>query len=177
MASYSREYTQLPIVALNSDVESRRMIVDRIENYTKYLNLPSGIVRAIEYIGSTDFTHVENGQYELDGKKLVSIVMRYKTKQDEQAIWESHRKYIDVQFIASGIERCGYVPLVSAPPVKTPYNEEKDVIFYEPGTEMFEAPMGTFMIFYPDDIHAPSLAAGKPPVSSDVVKVVVKVAV
>jgi biofilm protein TabA len=153
------------------------MIVDRIENYAKYMHLPSGIVRAIEYIGSTDFTHVENGQYELDGKKLVSIVMRYKTKQLENAIWESHRKYIDVQFMAGGNERFGYAPMSSAPPITTPYNEDKDVIFYEPGTEMHDAPMGTFMIFYPDDIHAPSLAFGNPPISSEVVKVVVKVAV
>jgi len=33
------------------------------------------------------------------------------------------------------------------------------------------------MIFYPDDIHAPGLASGVPPRPSDVVKVVVKVAV
>jgi len=153
------------------------MIVDRIQNYAQYLHLPPRIVKAIEYIGSTDFTFVESGQYELDGKNLVSIVNRYKTKLPDQAVWESHRKYIDVQFVAGGNERFGCVPLVSAPPVKTPYSEEKDVIFYEPGIETFAAPMGTFMIFYPDDIHAPGLATGTPPVSADVVKVVVKVAV
>ena len=153
------------------------MIVDRIENYAKYNHLQSGIVRALEYLASTDFTFVESGQYELDGKNLVSIVMRYKTKLIEQAIWESHRKYIDVQFLAGGDERFGYVPLASAPPTKATYSDEKDVIFYEPGTEMFDAPAGTFMIFYPDDIHAPSLAVGNPPVPSEVVKVVVKVAV
>lgn len=153
------------------------MIVDNIQNYAKYLSLSPRIARAIEYIGSTDFTFVESGQYELDGKNLVSIVNRYRTKLPEQAVWESHRKYIDVQFMASGIEHFGYAPLASAPPVKTPYSEEKDVIFYQPGTEIFAAPMGTFMIFYPDDVHAPGLALGMPPKPTDVVKVVVKVAV
>ena len=33
------------------------------------------------------------------------------------------------------------------------------------------------MIFYPEDVHAPSLAVGVPPVPGEVVKVVVKVAV
>ena len=153
------------------------MIVDKIQNYAKYMHLPAGIVRAIEYIGSTDFAFVENGQYELDGKKLVSIVNRYKTKLPEQAVWESHKKYIDVQFVAGGNERFGCVPMAAAPPLKTPYSDEKDVMFYEPGTETFAAPAGTFMIFYPEDIHAPGLAAGNPPVPSEVVKVVVKVAV
>lgn len=153
------------------------MIVDKIENYAKYRNLPAPLYRAIEYIGSTDFSHVANGQYELDGKRMVSIVNRYKTKTLDHAVWESHRKYIDVQFVAGGHERFGLVALDNAPAVTAPYNEERDVIFYEPGVETYDAPAGTFMIFYPEDIHAPSLATGVPPTPSEVVKVVVKVAV
>ena len=159
--------------------KGRLMIVDHIKNHANYMHLPIGIQRAIEYLGSTDFTFVESGQYELDGKNLVSIVNRYTTKLPEKAVWESHRKYIDVQFIAGGEERFGHAQLesASAPAVKTPYSSEKDVIFYEPGTETFAAPTGTFMIFYPDDIHAPGLAVGTPPTPREVVKVVVKVAV
>ena len=153
------------------------MIVDKIENYAKYASLPPALVRAIEYIGSTDFSYVENGQYELDGTRMVSIVSRYQTKLPHQAVWESHRKYIDVQFLAGGHERFGYAALASAPPVATPYNDAKDVIFYEPGIDTFDAPAGTFMIFYPDDVHAPGLATGVPPKPGEVVKVVVKVAV
>jgi YhcH/YjgK/YiaL family protein len=153
------------------------MIVDSIENYAKYADLPRALYRAIEYIGSTDFSHVENGQYELDGKRMISIVNRYRTKLLDKAVWESHRKYIDVQFVAGGHERFGRVPLASAPAASTPYSDDKDVIFYEPGLETYDAPAGTFMIFYPDDVHAPGLATGVPPKPADVVKVVVKVAV
>jgi len=153
------------------------MIVDSIQNYARYAQLPKPLVQAIEYLGSTDFTHVQNGQYELDGKRMVSIVNRYQTKLMDQAVWESHRKYIDVQFVAGGRERFGHVPLAEAPAVKTPYQDDRDVIFYEPGVATYDAPAGTFMIFYPDDIHAPGLASGVPPRPSDVVKVVVKVAV
>lgn len=153
------------------------MIVDHIQNYSKYANLPEALYRAIEYIGSTDFNHVENGQYELDGKRMISIVNRYQTKTMDKAVWESHRKYIDVQFVAGGHERFGLISLDKAPPVTAPYDEKKDVIFYEPGTDTFDAPAGTFMIFYPDDIHAPGLATGVPPKPKEVVKVVVKVAV
>ena len=157
--------------------ERPAMIVDKIENYAKYSHLPSPLVRAIEYLGSTDFSHVENGQYELDGKKMVSIVQRYKTRLPDQEVWESHRKYIDVQFMAGGSERMGIARLENAPPVRTPYSDEKDVILYEPGTEYFDCPMGTFMIFFPEDVHGPCVAMGNPPVQKDVVKVVVKVSV
>lgn len=153
------------------------MIVDKIENYAKYANLPAALYRAIEYVGSTDFSHVESGQYELDGKRMVSIVNRYQTKTMDKAVWESHRKYIDVQFVAGGHERFGWVDRAIAPPVTTDYNEAKDVMFYEPGVETYDAPAGTFMIFYPDDVHAPGLATGVPPKPAEVVKVVVKVAV
>lgn len=153
------------------------MIVDKIQNYAKYARLPAPLYRAIEYIGSTDFSHVESGQYELDGKRMISIVNRYQTKTPDQAVWESHRKYIDVQFVAGGHERFGYVPLTNAPPVSVPYDDARDVMFYEHGIDTFDAPAGTFMIFYPDDVHAPGLAAGVPPTPAEVVKVVVKVAV
>ena len=153
------------------------MITDNISNHAKYAHLPLPLIRAIDYLASTDFNFVESGQYELDGRKMVSMVQRYKTKLPAQAVWESHRKYIDVQFVAGGHERFGHVALANAPAIKTPYSDEKDVIFYEPGLQTFDAPMGTFMIFYPDDVHAPGLAAGDPPVSSEVVKIVVKVAV
>ena len=153
------------------------MITDKIENYAKYSHLAPRIVKALEYLGSTDFTHVENGQSELDGRRLVSIVMRYKTKTAENAVWESHRKHIDVQFMAAGRERFGHVTLTEAPPARVDYDETKDVILYQPGTNTYDAPQGTFMIFYPEDVHAPSLAVGVPPVPGEVVKVVVKVAV
>lgn len=153
------------------------MIVDNIKNMSKYTDLRSDIKKAIEYLSGTDFTKVESGRYELDGSKMYSIVQRYKTRLDADAIWESHRKYIDVQFIAAGNERCGIAELASAPAVKTPYTDEKDVIFYEPGSKYFDAPMGSIYILYPEDIHGPCLARGNPPVPEDVVKVVVKVAV
>ena len=168
------DLTDLPTFSIRKGLP---MIVDDIHNYAKYLNLSPGIARALEYLGSTDFTHVESGQYELDGKNLVSIVQRYTTRLRDKEIWESHRKYIDVQFMAGGGERFGHVKLDKAPSVQMPYSDEKDVIFYEPGTEYFDAPMGTFMIFYPEDIHAPCCAVGNPPKPAEVVKVVVKVAV
>lgn len=151
------------------------MIYDHLANADLYRNIKPGITRALDYLRQTDFTNVANGKYELDGDKLFAMVQRYPTRADSDAVWESHRKYIDVQYIGQGEERFGYVPLNEAPAITMPYSDEKDVIFYAPGTSSLPLKSGQFAVFFPHDIHAPCLRYGDQP--SDVMKVVVKVAV
>lgn len=151
------------------------MIYDDLTHAATYRHLHPGIARALDYLRQTNFADVSNGKYELDGSQVYALVQRYQTRLPQDAGWESHRKYIDVQYVFQGQERFGYVPLNQAPAVITPYNEEKDVIFYAPGTVTLPLSTGQFAIYFPQDVHAPSLAEGGTP--TDVIKVVVKVAV
>lgn len=150
------------------------MILDFLTRAERCVCLSPGIAAALRYLQTVDFTAVPDGKVEIDGPQLIANVARYQTRLPEQAVWESHRKYIDVQYIVRGKERIGYVPLENAPAVQRSYDETKDVIFYEPGRDFLTLRAGQFAIFYPEDIHAPSLAEGEP---SDVLKVVMKVAV
>ena len=150
------------------------MILELLARADRCASLSSGIAAALRYLQAVDFTALPDGKVEIDGPRLIANVARYRTKLPEQAVWESHRRYIDVQYVVTGEERIGYVPLENAPPVQSPYNEAKDVIFYEPGRDTFTLRAGQFAIFYPEDIHAPSLADGEP---REVLKVVMKVAV
>lgn len=150
------------------------MILDHLERADRYAPLAAGIAAALRYLRDTDFTALPDGRIELDGDRLIAIVSRYRTKLPHEAVWESHRRYIDVQFMVRGSERFGYLPREAAPPIKTPYNDAKDVVFYEPGDETLRLRAGHFAIFFPEDVHAPSLADGEP---DDVLKVVMKVAV
>ncbi len=150
------------------------MILDFLTRADRCACLSPGIAAALRYLQAVDFTTVPDGKVEIDGPRLIANVARYQTKLPEQAVWESHRKYIDVQYVVTGEERIGYVPLENAPVVQAPYSETKDVIFYEPGCDSFTLRAGQFAIFYPEDIHAPSLADGEP---RAVLKVVMKVAV
>lgn len=150
------------------------MILEFLSRAERCAALSPGIAAALRYLRSIDFTTLPDGKVEIDGPRLIANVMRYQTKLPEQAVWESHRQYIDVQYVVTGQERIGYVPLDKAPPVQAPYNDTKDVIFYEPGCDTFTLRAGQFAIFYPEDIHAPSLADGEP---GPVLKVVMKVAV
>ncbi|HET6426472.1 MAG TPA: YhcH/YjgK/YiaL family protein [Planctomycetaceae bacterium] len=148
------------------------MILEALSRADRCAALSPGIAAALRYLQSVDLTALPDGKVEIDGPRLIANVARYQTKRPDQAVWESHRKYIDVQYVVTGVERIGYVPLENAPPVQSPYNDAKDVIFYEPGCDSFTLRAGQFAVFYPEDIHAPSLADGEP---SPVLKVVMKV--
>lgn len=150
------------------------MIVDHLARAERYRGLSTKIAAAFDFLRTTDLTVFPEGKTPLDGDRLIANVARYQTKLPEAAVWESHRKYIDVQYVVAGQERFGYVDLASAPAVVKDYNAEKDVLFYAPGTVTLPLAAGYFAIFYPDDVHAPGLADGAP---GEVIKVVLKVAV
>jgi len=150
------------------------MILDRLENASMYRALGPAIAAALDYLHQTDFSQVPEGRYELDGDRLISIVHRYRTRLPAEAIWEAHRQYIDVQYLAQGMERIGCASLRDDVPVKTPYDAQKDAAFYDVLGDFFTLRAGEFAIFTPCDIHAPGLAVTPSEASAMVHKVVVK---
>lgn len=152
------------------------MIFDTLRNASRYFALSTNLRTAIEYLQQSDFARMDDGKYQLDGDRLFAMVSRYRTKLPAEAVWESHRRYIDVQFVVQGVERLGYVPLDRPPAVKTPYDAGRDVIFYEAGTDTLRFAAGQIAILFPDDIHAPGLAEDRQ-TAGEVLKVVMKVAV
>jgi YhcH/YjgK/YiaL family protein len=150
------------------------MILDRLENASMYRALGPAIAAALDYLRQTDFSQVPDGRHELDGDRLVSIVQHYRTRPLADAIWEAHRQYVDVQYLAQGAERIGYASLRDDVPVKMPYDAQKDAALYDVLGDFFEVHAGEFAIFTPCDIHAPGLAVTPSEASAMVHKVVVK---
>ena len=147
------------------------MIVDVLENKELYYGIHKNMKPAFEFIEKAVKENLEVGRYELDGKNLFALVQEYDSKTD--AKWEYHRKYIDIQFIVSGIEVMDFCDITKATP-NTEYNAEKDVMFYtdcpKAGTCAVEA--GEYAIFFPHDVHKPGMCFGNPaPVKKIVVKV------
>ena len=95
------------------------------------------------------------------------------TKNEEDAKFEAHRKYIDIQHVIIGAEQMSITPLADKLDEVTPYDPAKDVEFMTvKGTLSFEATPDKFFIFFPSDIHRPSVKIGE---NKMVRKVVVKV--
>jgi YhcH/YjgK/YiaL family protein len=103
------------------------------------------------------------------------LVQTFTTKPLAQGTFESHRRYIDIQFIQAGAETMLWAPLASLQ-VTQPYSAEKDVAFYAmpARTTPINLHAGEFTIFFPEDGHAPGIESGNPSV---VRKVVIKVRV
>ena len=149
------------------------MIVDHIRNAPLYSGIHPGIRRALAYLAQTDVAALASGRYDIDGERLFALVQRYDTKSREQGVWEAHRRYIDVQFVAAGVERLGYAPLDSLA-VTQPYAPDKDCVLLAGNGDFVTASAGTFVVFFPQDAHMPCLACGP---LRPVLKAVVKVAV
>ena len=88
--------------------------------------------------------------------------------------FETHEKFFDVQYVIEGMETCGVCDRSECKTVAIPYNEAKDVTFYdEPehfGIVFLNA--GDFIVLGPEDAHKPRCAAEKQiPIKKIVVKV------
>ena len=100
----------------------------------------------------------------------------YTTNPFDQAKFETHRQYIDIQFIQAGRETMMWCPMAAFTKVTEPYAAEKDVIFYATPPQMTPVNFGPgqFLIFFPTDGHAGGLVCDG---ESEVRKVVMKVRV
>ena len=101
-------------------------------------------------------------------------VQEYTTVSPDEALFETHEKFFDIQYVVSGREQFG-VCKRDGLTVKE-RREESDLIFYEEpglsGSVLLEE--GDMIIVAPEDAHKPRCVAGVP---CQVKKVVVKVAV
>ena len=149
------------------------MISDRIENSARYAALSPGIALALEALRSGRLASAPNGRHDLDGDNVYALVQRYTTRPVDKCVFESHRKYIDVQMVVSGEEAMGHAPLQKLQP-RTEYDEAKDFSLYEPprAATWLQLAGGEFAIFFPEDGHMPCAQPGS---ATDVVKIVVKV--
>jgi YhcH/YjgK/YiaL family protein len=148
------------------------MIIDRINHGPLYRSLHPRLAQAIVYLQSGEHDKLSPGRHAIEGDDLIAIVDEYTTKPlMPDAIWEAHRKYMDVQLMVRGCERHGRIALDTAK-VTTPYDEAKDVMFFAPGEDFVILRQGEFAVYFPHDVHAPGLCLHHP---EEVRKIVMKV--
>ena len=147
------------------------MIFDAIENAEVYSGLGEKFKTAFEFIKSTDFKSLKDGKIEIDGDNIFAIVQKYKTKNSEDATWEAHRKYIDIQYMISGAENMGFV-LADYLEISEKYNEANDVEILKGLGDFVQVNEGEFVVFFPDDAHMPGIKIKE---SEMVHKVVIKI--
>ncbi len=139
------------------------MIIDSIQNASKYYSVHPLFEKAFQYINSQDLAKLEDGKFEIDGENLKAIVSNKNgmTAEESTAKFECHNNYIDIQVCINGKETMGWKPRETCTSQKGDYNPEKDVVFYSDSPDMyFQLTNGQFAIFFPNDVHAPMIGEG-----------------
>jgi YhcH/YjgK/YiaL family protein len=132
---------------------------DVLEFYFQYAKNRECWDKAFAYLRDTDPDKVAPGKYKIDGDRVYVSVAEGNTKDIEDARWEAHLKYIDIQYVARGKEKIGVAPLSKAVSTES-FNIEKDIGFFEvpePDCKYYVAEPGTFFIFFPQDAHRPGI--------------------
>lgn len=135
------------------------MIIDTIKNASKYHALHPLFAKAFDYIKNTDLVNTPDGKYEIDdGLRAIFSNKKGVTAADSVAKFECHNKHIDIQLCISGEEQMGWKPREKCITPNGGFNEEKDVQLYsdQPDT-FFRLTDGQFVIFFPEDVHAPMI--------------------
>ncbi len=147
------------------------MIIDSLDRAEWYLAINTRVAQAFRYLQQTDLAALAPGTYKIDAKRIYAIVQEYETRAESTACYESHHRYIDIQYVVSGSERIGWADRDRLTPGT--YDEEKDLEFHDGTGVLIEVPAGSFMLLAPHDAHLPCVHPASGP--NRVKKVVVKV--
>lgn len=132
------------------------MVIDKIENFGKYVSLNPLFEQAYQFLKENDLSTLEIGKITLQGSDLYVNVAQGRAKTKETARVETHINMIDIQIPISDSELMGYTPTEDLPEAE--YNAEKDVTFYPGLAESYIlVKPGMFAIFFPQDGHAPGV--------------------
>jgi YhcH/YjgK/YiaL family protein len=129
--------------------------------------------KAFAFLRDSDLMTMAVRRHDIDGDNLYAIVSEGMTKNEEDVRFEAHHKYIDIQHVIAGEEQMSITPLSEKKDEVVAYDPAKDVEFMTVNkTASYVATPDKFFIFFPSDIHRPSVKVGE---NKIVRKVVVKV--
>ena len=148
------------------------MILDVLENAHRYLSIKERFAKAFEFLERPDLKELPVDSYEIDGDSIYAIVAIEPGRKEEEALLETHKKYIDIQLILDGTDKMGWRPRNSCTQPSGNYNHDSDLQFFADRPDVWLATQsGAFAIFFPEDAHMPLISSGH------IHKVVVKIAV
>lgn len=148
------------------------MILDHLSNHRRYHLLHPRFFLAFEFLSKTDLMNLPDGRVSILGNEIYASVAHAQGKGAENVRLEAHRQYIDIQYIITGQDLMGWRNIASCSLQREPYQQEQDIIFFNDPTETsFIVPSHHFVLFFPEDTHAPLAGFGP------VFKIVVKVAI
>lgn len=148
------------------------MILDVLESAEKYTSLNPHFTAAFDFLHRADLADLFEGRNTVDGDNAYAVVIKGPGRKPEEGQLETHDKYIDIQYVVSGIDTMGWKARKDLGPANGASDERNDVAFYNDAPDAWTVVKpGMFAIYFPEDAHLPMITDG------DLHKVVIKVAI
>lgn len=147
------------------------MIIDCLVNAEAYFGFNPRLEKAFAFLKSNDVCRLPVGRHDIAGDDVYALVQHYQSKPVSDGIWEGHHNFLDIQYIAEGQERIGYLSREYAT-VTEPYDEKHDEVLYTGEGSFVTLSKNHFAILAPQDVHMPGIFVDGP---AAVQKIVIKV--
>jgi biofilm protein TabA len=133
---------------------SSGMILDLLANRTWYQPLHPLLKPAFDWLEAQDWSKLADGLVEIEGDNLRAIIESGSTAAPANKKFESHRRYLDIQYVISGGERMGWCPAAG---VAAGEQAGPDLWFHPEPTfsQQIVVTPGRFAIFAPMEAHKP----------------------
>lgn len=149
------------------------MIFDSIKNKKNYQSFPL-LYQALCFLDALPKGELPGSNTILVKGRLFCNPVTLVSRPENQCIYEAHRKYIDLHYIVSGVERIATAD-ITALSVSGIYSSEKDIEFLEGSADgYYDLKPGQFMVCFPNDAHKVAIMQDKP---GNIQKVVFKIIV
>lgn len=133
------------------------MITDNIKNAQRYYALNKNFKAAFEFLAKLD-KDVKPGKYEINDELFINV-QQYEGKTREEAKFESHDVYCDIQYMICGKE---YIDSADVSLLKIVENklDTDDFALYNETSEYSTSCIndGDFTILFPKEGHRPGIA-------------------
>ncbi|WP_443660608.1 YhcH/YjgK/YiaL family protein [Clostridium algidicarnis] len=132
------------------------MIMDLIENAELYYGISPEIKEALNFLKKEDIRNIPVGRYDILEDKVFALVQEYEPSDISEYELESHKRYIDLQFIVRGKESIAYANIKDLH-ISKEYDEESDYQLLKGPSDILTAKENSFFIFMPEDAHKPGI--------------------
>ena len=130
--------------------------VDNVEFAKQYHINKAWWDKAFAFLNDKKLDTLPAGKYVIDGNNVYATITNAPSKEFDKSAWESHRNYIDLQYVIKGKEKIGVSPIALATLIK-PYDETRDAANYNADGKYHIATPDVFFLFFPGDAHRPNI--------------------
>lgn len=134
------------------------MIVCPFTNLERYAPIIPGLEEALKAVSEiTDWTP---RTIPLSGGNKI-LVQQLNSKDAATQLIETHRNFLDIQYIVEGEELVGWAPTDTLTPAEE-YNPVKDKQMYSGHVDFMRIGAGYCYVVWPEDAHMPGVHLDKP---------------